>query len=162
MAMNGIARALAGVVVMTWVTAITGGPDPASAIGFCDCCASDLNASCQAACAGETKTPGQCTAVVDYAGKGATDDDRDPLTGISLKDLSLGNPTRAQLESLRRFLEAGRRRAIQDYNRAAWRLQHGRITQDAFDAVNALYKEAMVNYYHGIRAYLVRIGAKSD
>jgi hypothetical protein len=160
--MKGIARASVGVVVMAQGLMLAGAPGPASAIGVCDCCATDLASTCQAACTGETKAPGQCAAVVDYAGKGATADDKNPLTGISLRDLSLGNPTRAELESFRRFLEAGRRRAIADYNRAAFRLQHSRITQDQFNAANALYKEAMVNYYHGIRAYLVKVGTKSD
>jgi len=135
---------------------------PAIAVGLCDCCTQELNQSCQTVCAGQTKVQGQCMAAVDYAGKGGTERGKNPLTGISLKDLSLGNPTAGQLESFRRFLEAGRRRAIAEYNRAARRLRYGRITESGFAAAKASYREAMVNYYHGIHAYLNKIGAKSD
>jgi hypothetical protein len=157
--MKGTAGALFGAVI---AATIAGVPKPAAAIGLCDCCANDLNQSCQSACEGQSTAPGQCTAIVDYRGKGATSEGKNPLTGVSLRELSLGEPTAAQLESFRRFLEAGRRRAITDYRRAAWRLKHGRIAQGAFDAAKALYHEALVNYYHGMRAYLIKVGVKSD
>jgi hypothetical protein len=160
-------RAAAGLIVSALVAvgfvSLPSLPRQALAVGVCDCCANELSQSCETACRSGSKAPGQCTAIPDYIGKGASAGAKNnPLTGISLRDLSLGNPTAAQLESFRRFLEAGRRRAVADYSRAASRLKHGRISQEEFDAAKALHREAMVNYYHGMRAYLVKIGAKPD
>jgi hypothetical protein len=160
--MTGTGRAAVAAMVASLAMAL-GSVDGAPAIGLCDCCAKDMGGgSCAAACSGKAKAPGQCTAIIDYAGKGAASDGRNPLNGISLRELSVGNPTPGELETFRRFLEAGRRRAIADYNRALWRLKHRRIDQAKFDAAKALYKEALVNYYHGIHAYLNKVGAKSD
>ena len=159
MSMRAIART-AGAIAAGLL--ISGGSGASGAAGLCDCCGNDLNASCARVCADRPKAPGQCTATVDYKGKGASKVDHNPLTGISLKEISIGDPTPPQLESFRRFLESNRRLAIRQYNRAAWRLQHGRITEENFAAAKALYREAMVNYYHGMRAYLNKLGVKSD
>ncbi len=159
MSMRAIASA-AGAIAAGML--IVGGSGASGAVGLCDCCSKDLNASCARVCADGPNGPGQCTATVDYKGKGANNAERNPLTGISLKEISIGDPTPPQLESFRRFLESNRRLAIRQYNRAAWRLQHSRITEENFAAAKALYREAMVNYYHGMRAYLNKLGVKSD
>ncbi len=103
-----------------------------------------------------------CPAAVDYDSTGAAAEGANPLNGTSLKDLSLGNPTRWQLELFRRFVEKGRRQAIATYKVALRHLKRGKITEAEFARSKTIYDEALVNYYHGIRAYLDRVGTKSD
>ena len=134
----------------------------AEAVGLCNCCETSLTASCGKVCAAISLAPGMCPAIVDYEGAGATAAGANPLNGMSLKDMALGDPRPGQLEEFREFLEAGRRQAIASYNTALRALKRHKITQADFDKADALYKEALVNYYHGIRAYLNRVGSKSD
>ena len=134
----------------------------AEAIGLCNCCETSLAPSCGKICAPVSLAPGMCPAIVDYEGTGATVSGANPLNGMSLKDMALGDPRPGQLEDFRKFLEAGRRQAIASYKAALRKLNRHKITQAEFDANDALYKEALVNYYHGIRAYLNRVGRKSD
>lgn len=136
--------------------------EKANAIGLCNCCESSLTPSCGRVCAAVSLAPGMCPAIVDYEGTGASTPGTNPLNGMSLKDMTLGDPKPGQLEEFRRFLEAGRRKGIASYKAALRKLKRRKITQDAFDKTKALYDEAMVNYYHGIRAYLNRVGRKSD
>lgn len=134
----------------------------ANAVGLCNCCDGALTSSCGKACATISLAPGMCPVVVDYEGSGATVPGVNPLNGMSLRDITLGNPTPGQLEEFRKFLEAGRRKGIASYNTALRKLKRRGITQAEFDKADALYREVMVNYYHGIRAYLNRVGRKSD
>lgn len=134
----------------------------AEAVGLCNCCETSLTASCGTICAVTSLAPGMCPAIVDYEGTGATVAGANPLNGMSLKDMALGDPRPGQLEEFREFLEVGRRQAIASYNGALRKLKRHKITQADFDKADALYKEALVNYYHGIRAYLNRVGRKSD
>ncbi len=134
----------------------------AAAMGFCNCCAASLTPSCGKVCAAVSLKAGMCPAVVDYDGTGATAQGANPLNGMSLKDMALGDPRPSQLEKFRKFLEAGRRQSIRSYKAALRKFKRHKITQVEFDQADALYKEALVNYYHGIRAYLNRVGRKSD
>lgn len=134
----------------------------AQAVGLCNCCETSLTPACGKVCAAVSLAPGMCPAIVDYEGTGATVPDANPLNGMSLKDMALGDPRPGQLEDFRKFLEAGRRQAIASYKTALRKLKRHKITQAEFDQADALYKEALVNYYHGIRAYLNRVGRKSD
>jgi hypothetical protein len=134
----------------------------AEAVGLCNCCETSLTPSCGKVCAVISLAPGMCPAIVDYEGTGATVPGANPLNGMSLKDMALGDPRPGQLEKFREFLETGRRRAITSYKAALRKLKRHKITQADFDKADGLYKEALVNYYHGIRAYLNRVGRKSD
>lgn len=136
--------------------------EKANAIGLCNCCETTLTASCGKVCAVISLEPGMCPAIVDYEGTGAAASGANPLNGMSLKDMALGDPRPSQLEKFRKFLEAGRRQSIRSYKAALRKFKGHRITQAEFDQADALYKEATVNYYHGIRAYLNRVGSKSD
>lgn len=134
----------------------------AEAMGLCNCCESSLTPSCGKVCAAISLAPGMCPAIVDYEGKGATAEGANPLNGMSFKELAPGEPTPWQLELFRQFLESGRRKGIASYNSALRQLNRHEIDKGDFDRVNALYHEATINYYHGIRAYLNRVGSKSD
>lgn len=143
---------------------LAGGPaaTDARAMGFCDCCATSPGKSCKVLCETVAPAAGQCLAIVDYKGRGGSKRGVNPLNGISLKDISLGEPGGGQLERFRRFLERSRRAAIRSQRRAIRSFERRRIDQAEFDKRSARYNEALVNYYHAIRAYLIRVGMKKD
>ena len=132
------------------------------AMGFCNCCDTGLPQSCVAICAAIKQKFEMCPAVVDYDGTGAATKGTNPLNGMSLREVALGEPSPWQLELYRRFTESGRRQAVRSYKEALHRLKRHRISEADFAKANTLYREALVNYYHGIRAYLNRVGTKSD
>jgi hypothetical protein len=101
-------------------------------------------------------------ATVDYDGAGLATSALNPLNGLSLKELTLGDPSPWQLELFRRFLESGRAKAVISYDHALDQLHHRKIERSELDHEGVIYKEALVNYYHGIRAYLIRAGSKPD
>ena len=132
------------------------------AMGLCNCCDSSLTPSCGKVCAAISLAPGMCPAIVDYEGTGATAKGANPLNGMSLRDISLGEPTPGRLERFRRFMEKGRRQAVRSYEKALRHMRRGRISESDLTKAKSLYDEALVNYYHGIRAYLNSVGTKSD
>jgi hypothetical protein len=156
-----IATRLAGAVLVAGFAAAFGIGE-ARAVGLCDCCASSLTTSCDAVCKKVTLEPQQCPAVVDYEGDGDTVKGKNPLNGRSLKDMVLGEPRREQLEDFRRFLERGRRDAVWVYVKALKAFRAKKITEEELKAAKALNEEALVNYYHGMNAYLTAVGTKTD
>jgi len=134
--------------------------DHAEAMGFCNCCNSSPTQSCGKICASTNLTPAMCPVIVDYETSAAQD--ANPLNGLSLRDITLGEPTPWRLELFRRFVENGRRQAVRSYKKAMRDERHHRNNGADYKKADALYKEALVNYYHGIRAYLNRVGTKSD
>jgi hypothetical protein len=156
----GMGRFLAVAAVLAAMM-VFGLADRAQAMGFCNCCEESLTQSCGKVCAAISLSPGMCPAIVDYKGKGATAKGANPLNGMSLREVALGEPTPWRLELFRRFMEKGRRQAVRSYKKAMRAMRRHRIDEADFEKANALYKEALVNYYHGIRAYLNRVGTKS-
>ena len=132
------------------------------AMGFCNCCDSHLAQSCGKVCASTSLKPGMCPVMVDYDGAGSASAGANPLNGMSLKDMTLGEPPPWQLELFRRFMEKGRRHAVASYEKAMRQVKRHQLTKADFASADALYREALVNYYHGIRAYLNHVGTKSD
>jgi len=132
------------------------------AMGLCNCCDSNLTPSCGKVCAATSLAPGMCPAIVDYEGTGAMAKGANPLNGMSLRDISLGESTPGRLERFRRFMEKGRRQAVRSYEKALRHVKRGKISKPEFTKAKSLYDEALVNYYHGIRAYLNSVGTKSD
>jgi hypothetical protein len=59
-------------------------------------------------------------------------------------------------------MEKGRRHAVRSHKKAMRQLSRHRLTKADFESADTRYREALVNYYHGIRAYLNRVGTKSD
>ena len=141
---------------------LAGMSERSAAMGFCNCCDTNLSQSCVPVCASIKQKFGMCPAVVDYDGTGTAAKGANPLNGMSLRDVTLGEPSPWQLELYRRFTEKGRRQAVHSYKEALRKLKRHRLSEADFARANTLYREALVNYYHGIRAYLNRVGTKSD
>jgi hypothetical protein len=153
--------AVAALAVMTGFGLATM-PGQSAAMGLCGCCDTQLTQSCEALCSAIKLKFGICPTVVDYDGAGAAAEGTNPLNGMSLREVTLGEPTPWQLELYRRFTEKSRRQAVRDYKKALREFKRDRLSEADFAKADALYKEALVNYYHGIRAYLNRVGTKSD
>lgn len=135
--------------------------DRSAAIGLCNCCDSNLVQSCEKVCTTGKLTSGMCPIVVDYDGLGAGAGGN-ALNGMSLRDMTLGDSSRQQLEVFRRFLEKGRRDAVASYKKALNQFERHKLAKPDLESADARYREALVNYYHGMRAYLDRVGTKSD
>jgi hypothetical protein len=134
------------------------GSRPAQAVGLCNCCLDPMPAACGTACAARQTTPGQCPPFVIYEGDGAAGASGNPLNAMSLKELDVGSPRRTELEQFRHFLEKYRRQAVQDWRKAVMAYDRGKLGKDALEAESTLYRDALVGYYHGIRAYRENIG----
>jgi len=160
----GMARSLALGTVLAAVIglglAVTA--DRSEAMGFCNCCDGQLTQSCSKLCAAVSLKPGMCPTAVDYDGAGSAREVANPLNGMSLRDMTLGEPSPWKLELFRRFMEKGRRHAVSTYKKALRQFKRHQLTRADFESADTLYREALVNYYHGIRAYLNRVGTKSD
>ena len=78
--------------------------------------------SCSAMCASAKPAPGQCVAMVDYAGEATIADGVNPLYGISLRSISFEDAGRPQLEGFRRLLETARRGLEKDRKASKQRL----------------------------------------
>ena len=133
-----------------------------AAMGFCNCCETNLTQTCDNVCAAITLKFGICPSIVNYEKTATARKGTNPLNGMSLKAVTLGEPSPGQLERFRRFMEKGRRQAVRSYRKALCQYKRHRISEADLASADALYKEALVNYYHGIRAYLNRVGTKSD
>jgi hypothetical protein len=137
-------------------------PRPVQATGLCSCCLDAMPEACSAACAARQTTPGQCPAFVIFDGEGAVGPTGNPLNAMSLKELDVGKPRRTELEGFRKFLEKYRTRAIKDWRAAARAYDRGKLAKDAFEEASTLYRDALVGYYHGIRAYRENIRAAPE
>jgi len=135
---------------------------PAQATGFCTCSLDPMPQACSAACATRQSTPGQSPAFVIFDGEGAVGPNGNPLNAMSLKELEIGKPRRSELESFRKFLEKYRIKAIKDWRAAARAYDRGKLAKDAFEEASTLYRDALVGYYHGIRAYRENIYAAPE
>ena len=139
-----------------------GNAGPAQANGFCTCCLNPMPEACAKACEARPATPNQCPAFVIYEGAGAVGPNGNPLNAMSLKELDMGKPHRNELEGFRRFLEKYRIKAIKDWRAAARAYDRGTLGKDAFEEASTLYRDALVGYYHGIRAYRENIYAAPE
>jgi len=148
--------------MLVWSFDVTANQRSAQATGLCSCCLDPMPQACSAACAARQSTPGQCPAFVIYDGEGAAGPAGNPLNAMSLKELDIGKPRRIQLEGFRKFLEKYRIRAIADWRAAARAYSRGKLAKDAFEEASTLYRDALVGYYHGIRAYRENIYAAPE
>jgi hypothetical protein len=158
----GRSMALGAALAVVVGFGLAGTAERSEAMGFCSCCESNLTQSCGKTCAAVSLKPGICPAIVDYDGTGSASTRANPLNGVSLREVTLGEPSPWQLELYRRFMEKGRRHAVWTYKKALRQFKRHQLTRADFASADARYREALVNYYHGIRAYLNRVGTKSD
>lgn len=148
-------RALLGLAAMGLFLATAS----ANGAGLCNCCASDNSENCAAACSAIKVVPGQCSVVASFAGKKTITTEANPLYGISLRNLSLVDTTRPQLEDLRKLLENSRRGLEKDRKASKRDFLKHKIDEAAFKANTLRYEDAVVNYYWGLRAYRDRLAA---
>jgi hypothetical protein len=97
--------------------------------------------------------------MVDYAGEAKIAEGDNPLYGISLRSISLEDAMRPELEGFRRLLEMTRRGAENDRKASIRDLRKHRFDEDTVQANTQRYESAVVNYYHGLRAYRDRLAA---
>ena len=132
---------------------------PVSAASLCNCCATGVAENCRAVCAPAKPAPGQCVALVDYAGEAVIADGENPLYGLSLLSLDLSDAARPELEGVRRLLEDSRRGVEKDRTSSARDFRKGRIDDATLSVNTKRYEAAIVNYYLGLRAYRDRLAA---
>ncbi len=126
-------------------------------ISFCKCCGETTGSGCEATCAGEAAA-GECPVTVSFGGEPSSAENQ--LNGISLKELDLGKPSRAQLEGFRKFLEKERRKAQAAILKNERAYNKHNIGDTELQQAKARFDEAMVNYNHGIYAYQVAAGTR--
>jgi hypothetical protein len=131
----------------------------ANAANLCNCCTTGVAQSCSAVCAPAKPVSGQCVAMVDYAGEATVAEGENPLYGISLRSISLGDAVRPQLEGFRRLLEMARRGAEKDRKASTRDFRKHRIDEATVQTNIQRYESAVVNYYLGLRAYRDRLAA---
>ena len=130
---------------------------PMNAASLCNCCAAGVAESCSAVCTPAKPAPGQCVAMVDYAGETMIADGDNPLYGVSLLNVNIENAMRPELEGIRRLLENSRRGVEKDRKNSALDFRKGKIDDAALAVNTKRYEGAIVNYYLGLRAYRDRL-----
>ena len=126
---------------------------PASAAGVCNCCNGSVEELCKAACEAANSAGGACRPAAWYGDANAIGGDR-PLNGFSFKGLDLSDASRQELEALRRWLEVQRRATEVRARRTERDLKRGKASLDEFKASQTVREEAIINYQHGIQAYI--------
>ena len=131
----------------------------ANAASLCNCCATGVAESCTAVCAPVEPGAGQCVAAVDYAGETTFAVGENPLYGISLLNISLGDATRPRLGGYLKLLELARRGIEKDRKASVRDFKKHKIDEATATANAKRYADAIVNYYLGLHAYRDRLAA---
>ena len=131
----------------------------ANAASLCNCCATGVAESCTTVCAATKPSAGQCVALVDYASEATIAPSENPLYGISLLNISLGDATRPELGDYLKLLELTRRGLEKDRKASVRDFRKHKIDEAAATANAERYEDAIVNYYVGIQAYRDRLAA---
>lgn len=149
--MNSSVKSLvfAGVVMLT-------GLGPAQAAGVCNCCSGEVEELCKSACTETNQGSAVCRPAAWYGDADAVGGDR-PLNGFSFKGLDLSGASRQELEALRVWLEKQRRATEVRANRTLRNMKRGRASLDEFKASQSEREEAIINYQHGIQAYIAAV-----
>ena len=131
----------------------------ADAASLCNCCTTGVVESCKAVCAPVKPSAGQCVALVDYTSEATIIAGENPLYGISLLNISLGDATRPELGGYLKLLELTRRGLENDRKASVRDFRKHKIDEAAATANAKRYEDAIVNYYVGIQAYRDRLAA---
>src|SRR4029450_14136602 len=75
--------------------------DRSEGMGFCNCCDSQLAQSCGKVCGSNNLKPGICPVMVDYDGAGSASAGANPLNGMSLREMTLAQPSHRHTRVLR-------------------------------------------------------------
>jgi len=127
----------------------------AIAVGICKC---DSNKGFEASCLPICKQANEKTKffrpAVYFGDDPKVSSDKTPLNGTSLKYLYMPKPTRMGMERFRQFLEQNRKAAEVEFNKMHKAYLRGHVGPEEFSQAEKQRDEALVNYQHGMRAYL--------
>lgn len=142
---------------MLMLAALSGAP--AQAAGVCNCCNGEVEELCKAACEAANGAGGACRPAAWYGDASAIGGER-PLNGFSYKGLDLSGATRQELEALRGWLETERRATEARAGKDLRAYRRGKASLEEFKASQAVREEAIINYQHGIQAYIAAVRAR--
>lgn len=132
---------------------------PSQAAGVCNCCNGQVEELCKAACEAANSGGGACRPAAWYGDASAIGGER-PLNGFSYKGLDLSGATRQELEALREWLETERRATEIRARRDLRAYRRGKSSLEEFQASQAVREQAIINYQHGIQAYVAAVRAR--
>ena len=127
----------------------------ASAVGICKC---DSQKGFENACLPVCKEANEKTSffrpAVYFGDDPKVNNDKTPLNGTSLKFLYMSHPNRQGMEQFRQFLEKHRLKAETEFQKFRKAYLRGHVGPEEFIEAEKMRDEALVNYQHGMRAYL--------
>ncbi len=129
---------------------------PAQAAGVCNCCNGTVEELCKVACEAANSAGGACRPTAWHGDANSIGGDR-PLNGFSFKGLALSGASRQELEALRRWLEVQRSATEVRARRTLRDMKRGKASLDEFKASQTVREEAIINYQHGIQAYIAAV-----
>lgn len=135
------------------MASLTASGGTSQAAGVCDCCTGQVEELCRQACEATNSSGGACRPAAWFGDADAIGGGR-PLNGFSFKGLDLSGATAQELEALRVWLEAQRKDTEVRARRTLRALKRGKASVDEFTASQAEREQAIINYQHGIQAYL--------
>lgn len=146
---------LLGIAFLTGALVSQMAPQKAAAVGICKCDnAKGFQASCLPICKQANEKTSFFRPAVYFGDDKKVNSDKTPLNGTSMKFLFMPASTRYGMEKFRRFLEENRNLAEKDYRDIKAAYLRGHVGPEEFDEAEILRDEALVNYQHGMRAYL--------
>lgn len=127
----------------------------ASGVGICKC---DSDKGFETACLPVCKQANEKTSffrpAVYFGDDAIVSGDKSPLNGTSMKFLYMSTPDRAGMEQFRQFLENHRLIAETEFQNFRKAYLRGHVGPEEFVTAEKMRDEALVNYQHGMRAYL--------
>jgi hypothetical protein len=146
---------LLGLMLLAGATGSVLQTGSAGAVGICKC---DSEKGFEQACLPICKEANEKTSffrpAVYFGDDAKVSNDKSPLNGTSMKFLYLAHPTRTGMERFRQFLEFHRLQAEKKYKMSLRAYRLGKIPAGQFIKAEKVRDEALVNYQHGMRAYL--------
>ena len=127
----------------------------ALAVGICKCDSDKgFAASCLPICKQANEKTSFFRPAVYFGDDAKVNSDKTPLNGTSLKFLYMSTPTRQGMELFRQFLEQNRNSAESEFKKIRKAYLSGHVGPEEFFEAEKQRDEAVVNYQHGMRAYL--------
>lgn len=131
------------------------GSGPASAVGICKCDSkTGFETACLPICKQANEKMSFFRPAVYFGNDEKTNADMTPLNGTSMKFLFLADPSRAGMEAFRKYLEQHRKVAEVEFKKIRRAYLRGHVGPEEFVVAEKTRDEALVNYHHGMRAYL--------
>jgi len=127
----------------------------AIAVGICKCDSDKgFATSCLPICKEANEKTSFFRPAVYFGDDPKVNSDKTPFNGTSLKFLYMSRPTRMGMESFRQFLEQNRKSAETEFKKMRKAYLKGHVGPEEFSEAEKMRDEAVVNYQHGMRAYL--------